>query len=82
MQVTFQNKTGISVQAQIFMAYTLISTCVAAANETCTLIISESIKYDIYLRDAATGRMVARKQGSDAELITLQTEQGRYVIHS
>lgn len=80
MQVTFQNKTSISVQAQIFMAYTLISTCVAAANESCTL-LTHSVKYDIYLRDAATGRMVARKQDSEAELVTLQTGQGRYVIH-
>jgi hypothetical protein len=78
-QVNFHNKLDVSVQAQIYAQYTLLSTGTVESGDSCIL-SNESEAYDIYIRDAATGRMFARQFGSDATDITLRKERGLYVI--
>jgi hypothetical protein len=79
IKVTFHNKAEIKVQAQIFTDRTLISTCVAAPGETHTL-PAESVRYDIYFKNGATGWELARKLGSEAQTLTLSLLKGRYVV--
>ena len=79
VQVTFHNMAKIRVQAQIFTGRTLVSTCVADPGETHTL-LSGSIRYDIYLRDAATGREIARKRDNEATTVTLKQHKGHYSL--
>jgi hypothetical protein len=79
-EITFHNKTEIRALAQIFTGSDLISSCIASPGETCSL-PTESDKYDIYLKNGATGWELARKLDSDAKSLTLiQERQGRYVI--
>ena len=79
--VTFHNKIELKIQAQIFSEYTLISTGIAASGETCTL-SNDAERYDVYFRDLATGRVIARKFDNDAKTIILRKERGLYVIDS
>jgi hypothetical protein len=79
-EITFHNKTEIRAQAQIFMGRTLVSTCIANPGETCVL-PTESVRYDIFLRNGVTGWEIARKLDSEAKSLTLMREQkGWYVI--
>lgn len=79
-EITFHNKTEIKALAQIFAGSALISSCMANPGETCT-IPTGSNKYDIFLKNGATGWELARKLGSEAKSLTLIKEQmGWYVI--
>ncbi|HSG18027.1 MAG TPA: hypothetical protein VLE70_17155 [Anaerolineae bacterium] len=77
--VTFHNHADIRVQAQIFMGRTLVSTCLANPGEIHTL-QSGSIRHDIYLKNAATGWEIARKQDSEAATVVLSQHKGRYIL--
>jgi len=79
-EITFHNKTEIKAQAQIFTGDTLVSTCTAGPGETCVL-PTESARYDIFLRNGATGWEIARKLNIEAKTLTLMKEsKGWYVI--
>ena len=78
-QVTFRNKAKIRIQAQIFTGRTLVSTCVADPGDTRTL-LSGSIRYDIYLKNAANGREIARKRDNDATTVTLKEHKGHFFL--
>lgn len=78
-QVTFHNKANIRVQAQIFSEQTLVSTCLAEPGETHTL-LSGSMRYDIYFRNAATGWEIARKRDNEATAVTLNQNKGHYIL--
>jgi hypothetical protein len=77
--VTFHNKATIKVQAQIYTGHTLISTCQVGPGETNTL-LAESLPYDIFFRNGASGWEVARELNSEAKTFTLNQRQGRYVV--
>ncbi len=79
VQVTFHNMTKIRIQAQIFTGRTLVSTCVADPGKTHTL-LSGSNRYDIYLRNAATGWEIARKRDNEATTVTLKQHEGHYIL--
>ncbi|MBP8000533.1 MAG: hypothetical protein KA314_12430 [Chloroflexi bacterium] len=78
-KITFHNKTEIKTQAQIYTGWTLISTCVAGPGETCVL-PTQSLRYDIFLKNGITGWELARKLDSDDKTVTLRQQGGRYVI--
>ena len=78
-EITFHNKVEIKVQAQIFTGGTLVSTCVAGPGETGVL-PAESGRYDIYLRNGATGWVIARQMDSEAKSLTLIRLNGKYTI--
>ena len=69
-QVTFHNKPEIRVQAQMFTGRILVSTCLADPGESHTL-QSSSVRYDIYLKNAATGWEITRKRDNAAATVTL-----------
>lgn len=79
IEITFHNRIEIKVQAQVFTGRTLVSTCVAGPGETRSLPV-KSIRYDIFLKNGATGWEIARKLGSEAKTLTLSQQKGRYVI--
>jgi hypothetical protein len=81
-EITFHNKAEIKVQAQIFSGRTLVGTCVAGPGETRSLPAepAESVHYDIYLKNGATGWGIAHKLDSAAKTFTLSQQKGRYVI--
>jgi hypothetical protein len=78
-KLTFHNKVKISVQAQIFLGRTLVSTCVARPGEVCVL-QAESQRYDIFFKNSATGWEIARKLNTEAKSLTLSQDEGRYVL--
>lgn len=78
--ITFRNEANIRVQAQIFAGRTLVSTCVVDPGEVHILAAAESVQYDIFLRNGATGWEIARKLDSEAKIVTLRHHMGRYVI--
>jgi hypothetical protein len=79
-EITFHNKSEIKALAQIFTGRTLVSTCLAGPGETCIL-PTESARYDIFLRNGATGWEIARKLDSEAKTLTLMKQrEGWYVI--
>ncbi|NCF68795.1 MAG: hypothetical protein GWP61_22775 [Chloroflexi bacterium] len=78
-EITFENKTEIRVQAQIFEGRTLISTYVVAPSEICILPV-KSMGYDIFFKDSSTGWEIARKLGSNANSFTLSQNKRRYTL--
>jgi hypothetical protein len=78
-EIIFHNKMEIKVQAQIFVESELISTCVAAPGESCTL-SGRPGHYDIYCKNGMTGRRLAYKLDSDAKTLTLSLHKGSYII--
>lgn len=78
-KLTFHNKIKMRVQAQIFLGRTLISTYVANPGEVCTL-LAEAARYDIFFKNGATGREIARKLNNEANSLTLSLENGRYIL--
>jgi hypothetical protein len=78
-ELTFHNQIKLRVQAQIFLGRTLISTCLANPGEVCTL-IAESSGYDIFFKNGATGREIARKLNNEADNLTLSQQNGRYIL--
>jgi hypothetical protein len=79
IEITFHNRLELKVQAQIFMGRTLVSTCVAGPGETRTL-PAGSAPYDIFLKNGDTGWEIARKLASEAKILTLSQQKGRYII--
>jgi hypothetical protein len=80
VEITFNNKTDIRTQAQLFMNGALISTCVVDPGKTCTL-LAESGQYDIYLKNSNTGWELTHKLDCSAQTITLTQHKGRYVVN-
>ena len=78
-QIVFHNKAEIRVQVQLFTGRTLECTCLANPGEIHTL-RSSSSRFDIFLRNAATGWEIARKQDNEAVTVTLSKLGGRYVL--
>ncbi|MCP5095092.1 MAG: hypothetical protein GY943_06040 [Chloroflexi bacterium] len=80
-EIIFHNNAEIKVQAQIFIGHTLISTCLAGSGESGVLPV-QSARYDVYLRNGATGWEIARKLDIEAKTLTLSQHKGRYIITS
>ena len=78
-QVTFHNEAHIRVQAQVFLGRSLISTCLASPGEIHTL-QTGSAQHDIYLRDAATGLVIAHRRDNEATDVVLSRQHGRYIL--
>ena len=78
-ELTFNNKIKLRVQDQIFLGRTLISTCLASPGEVCVL-PAESSQYDIFFKNGATGREIARKLNNKANRLTLSLQNGRYIL--
>lgn len=79
MEVTFHNESEIRVQAQIFAGRTLIDTSVLNPGEI-RILSAEPQRYDIFLKNGATGWEIARKLDCEFTIVTLRREKGRYVI--
>ncbi|HSG18670.1 MAG TPA: hypothetical protein VLE70_20410, partial [Anaerolineae bacterium] len=79
-KITFHNKTEMRVMAQIFVGRALISTCMLDPSET-RILSSESLRFDIYFKNGATGWEVARKLDSDAKSFTLSKHQRQYTVY-
>lgn len=79
IKVAFHNESGIRVQAQIFAGRTLVDTCVLNPGEIHVL-SAEPQRYDIFLKNGATGWEIARKLDCDFTTVTVRHEMGRYVI--
>lgn len=78
-ELTFRNQIKLRVQAQIFLGRTLISTCVASPGEVCVLPVEVS-RYDIFFKNGATGREIARRLNNEANSLTLTQQNGRYIL--
>lgn len=78
-KIIFHNKADIKVQAQIFAENQLVSTCVAAPGESCT-IPAKLGPYDIYFKNGVTGWRVAYQVDSEAKTFTLSESNGNYVL--
>lgn len=78
-ELKFHNNIKLKVQAQIFLGRTLISTCLANPGEVCTL-LAESSQYDIFFKNGATGRELARRLNNEANNLTLSLQNGRYIL--
>jgi len=78
-ELTFHNTIKLRVQAQIFLGRTLVSTCLANPGEVCTL-PAEASQYDIFFKNGATGREIARKLNNEAKTLTLSQLNGRYIV--
>ena len=79
-KITFHNETEMRVMAQIFVGRALISTCMLDPSET-RILSSESLRFDIYFKNGATGWELARKLDSDATSFTLSKHQRQYTVH-
>jgi hypothetical protein len=79
VEIKFNNKIDIKIQAQIFNERTLISTGVVEPGESCIL-TAESGLYDIYFKHGMTGLGLARKLGSERKSVTLSKRRGRYIV--
>lgn len=79
LAVEFHNESELRVQAQIFVGRTLIDTCVLNPGET-RVLSAEPQRYDIFLKNGATGWEIARKLDSEFTTITLRHDKGQYVI--
>jgi hypothetical protein len=79
LEVTFHNEATVRVQAQVFMGRTLVSTTLASPGETILLSV-ESIPYDVYFKNVATGWEITRQLNSKATTVTLLRKAGRYIM--
>jgi hypothetical protein len=77
--ITFSNKLDIKVQAQIFVGPTLISTCLVQPGAT-EMLSTTSKRYDIYLKNGATGWGLAHKLDIESTSLTLAVHSGRYTV--
>lgn len=78
-EITFNNQADIKVQLQLFTGYELAGTCVALPGESGRL-PAEQERYDIYLKNGATGWEIGHKLNCQAKSLTLTRLNGRYVI--
>jgi hypothetical protein len=79
-EITFCNKTEIRVQAQIFAGRALVSTCVVDPGDT-YILPANSLRFDIFFKNGATGREMARKLDSGANSFTLNQNHRQFTIH-
>lgn len=79
VKITFNNNATIKVQAQIYVGRALVSTCLANPGESGSL-TSTSARYDIFFKNGATGREIARKLDSEANSFTLNPKNQGYSI--
>jgi hypothetical protein len=78
--ITFHNQATIKVLAQIFTGHTLVSTCLAGPGESCIIPVQPA-RYDIFLKNGATGWEIAHKMDSADKTITLRQQKGgRYTM--
>jgi hypothetical protein len=77
--IKFYNNVKIKVQAQIFIGRTFISTVVAGPGEVCVL-PGQSVRYDVFLKNGATGWEIARKLDIEAKTLILSQTNGRYLL--
>jgi hypothetical protein len=81
-EIKLQNKTDIKAQAQIFIGSVLVSTGLAGPGKTCVLPAAAG-RFDIFLRNGATGWEIARKLDIEERSLTLIKEsKGWYVINA
>ena len=78
-EVTLHNNIDIKVQAQIFVGRTLISTGLIAPGVTHMLPIPLT-RYDIYLKNGATGWEITHKLDTESKSLTLAVHNGRYTL--
>ncbi len=78
-EITFHNKTEIRVQAQIFAGRRLVSTCVVDPGKT-RILKTDSLRFDIFFKNGATGWEVARKLNSDAKSFLLSQHEMRFTV--
>lgn len=78
-KITFQNKIDMRVQAQIYAESELVSTCVTAPGESCTL-AGRPGRYDIYCKNGTTGSRLAYKLDIEAKTLSLSLHRGTYII--
>lgn len=78
-QIQFHNKIKIKVQAQIFVDATLICTCLVGPGEV-GILPAEAERYDLFVKDGATGWELVRKLDGAAKTVTLTQQNGRCVI--
>jgi hypothetical protein len=78
-EITFHNKTEIRVQAQIYVGRTMVSTCVVDPGQIRS-VPANSLRYDVFFKNGATGWEIARKLDSDARNFTLSKNKSRYTI--
>ncbi len=79
-EITFHNKTEIRVQAQIYAGRTLVSTCVVDPGQIRS-VSANSLRYDVFFKNGATGWEIARKLDTDTTNFTLSHDKRRYTIH-
>ena len=78
-EITFINRATIRVQMQIYDGRTLAGTCVAGPGEIGVLPAAME-RYDIYLKNSATGWEIFHKLNSALKTLTLTQQNGRFVI--
>ena len=69
----------LRVQWQRYDGRSLVGTCVVGPGESCRLPGGRE-RYDIYLKDSATGWEIERQLNSAAKTLTLSQQNGRHVI--
>ncbi len=77
--VTVHNKAEIKVLAQIYTGYTLVSSCLVDPGQIRSL-LADSLRFDIFFKDGATGWEIARRLDSAAKSFKLSGQKGRYTI--
>lgn len=78
-EITFINRAGLRVQLQIYDGRTLAGTCVTGPGEIGVLPAALE-RYDIYLKNSATGWEIGHKLNSADKTLTLTQENGRFII--
>ena len=78
-EIIFINRATIRVQMQIYDGRTLAGTCVAGPGEIGVLPAAME-RYDIYLKNSATGWEISHKLNSALKTLTLTQQNGRFVI--
>ena len=66
--------------AQIFVGRRLVSTSMVDPGET-RILPSESLRFDIFFKNGATGWEMARIMDSGAKSFTLSKNQTRFTVH-
>ena len=78
-EITIHNETELKVQAQIYSGRMLISTCVVNPGKV-QILPGNSLRFDIFFKNGATGWEIARKLDSDANNFTLSKYKNRYTV--
>jgi hypothetical protein len=78
-EIVFHNMAELRVQMQLYDGRALVGTCVVGPGESGRL-PAELERYDIYLKNSATGWEIGHQLNSAAKALTLSQYNGRYVI--